>query len=124
MAYILMFLLKKCEYFFCKNTCGLDIVLTRTVNSLTTNKLVKLTMLWTTEPWSFQHKHDQIGIVRNKFHYCGFHRWVNAGESLTNLTQSPLKVILKHLHIDKIHKNESHSYNNIKHSYNNIKLKN
>ena len=28
-----------------KNTCELDIVLTRTVNILTTNKLVKLTML-------------------------------------------------------------------------------
>ena len=30
----------------------LDIVLTRTVNILTTNGLVKLTMLWTTGPWS------------------------------------------------------------------------
>ena len=31
-----------------KNTCELDIVLTRTVNILTTNELVKLTTLWTT----------------------------------------------------------------------------
>ena len=31
--------------FFSKNTCELDIVLT--VNILTTNELVKLTMLWT-----------------------------------------------------------------------------
>ena len=37
---------------FCsKNTCELDIVLTRTVNILTTNELVKLKMLWTTGPW-------------------------------------------------------------------------
>ena len=36
---------------FSKNTCELDIVLTRTDNILTTNELVKLTMLWTTGPW-------------------------------------------------------------------------
>ena len=29
-----------------KNNCELDIVLTRTVNILTTNELGKLTMLW------------------------------------------------------------------------------
>ena len=36
-----------CSYsqFFSKNTCELDIVFTRTVNILTTNELVKLTML-------------------------------------------------------------------------------
>ena len=51
MAYMLIFLLKKCVFakaihmFFSKNTCELDIVLTRTVNILTTNKLIKLTML-------------------------------------------------------------------------------
>ena len=55
MAYKLKFLLKKCEellhlqklltFFFSKNTCELDIVLTRIVNILTTNELVKLTML-------------------------------------------------------------------------------
>ena len=59
MAYMLIFLLKKCEYhsfrkkklltFFLKNTYEFGIVLTRTVNILTTNKLVKLTILWTTE---------------------------------------------------------------------------
>ena len=39
---------------FCsKNTCELDIVLTSTVNILTTNELVKLTMLWTTGPSTF-----------------------------------------------------------------------
>ena len=58
MAYTLIFLLKKMwvafafakatHIFFSKNTCELDIVLTRTVNILTTNKLVKLTMLWAT----------------------------------------------------------------------------
>ena len=36
--------------FFSKNDCELDIVLTRTVNILTTHELVKLTMFWTTGP--------------------------------------------------------------------------
>ena len=36
--------------FFSKNTLELDIVLTRTVNILTINELVQLTMLWTTGP--------------------------------------------------------------------------
>ena len=55
MAYWLIFLLKKnvssfctCKsysHFFSKNTCELDIVLTRTVNILTTNELVNLMML-------------------------------------------------------------------------------
>ena len=65
MAYMLIFLLKNvsrfciCKsysHFFSKNTCELDIVLTRTVNILTniltTNELVKLTMLQTTRPRS------------------------------------------------------------------------
>ena len=39
-------------HFFSKNTCELDIVVTRTVNILTTNEIVKLTMLWTTGPWA------------------------------------------------------------------------
>ena len=59
MADTLIYLLKKCDlqklltFFqqkFSKNTCELDIVLTRTVNILTTNDLVKLMMLWTTGP--------------------------------------------------------------------------
>ena len=41
---------KSYPHFFSKNTCELDIVLTRTVTILTTNKLVKLTMLWRTGP--------------------------------------------------------------------------
>ena len=50
MAYILMFLLKKTRVaathiFFSKNSCDLDIILTRTVNILTTNKFVKLMIL-------------------------------------------------------------------------------
>ena len=54
MAYTLICLLKNvssfciCKsysHFFSKNTCELDIVLTRTVNIFTTNELVKLTML-------------------------------------------------------------------------------
>ena len=38
-------LAKATHIFFSKNICELDIILTRTVNILTTNKLVKLTML-------------------------------------------------------------------------------
>ena len=41
---------KSYSHFFSKNTCEVDIILTRTVNILTTNELVKLTMLWTTGP--------------------------------------------------------------------------
>ena len=41
---------KSYSHFFSKNTSELDIVLTRTVNILTTNKLIKLTMLWTSGP--------------------------------------------------------------------------
>ena len=48
--------------FFSKNTSELDIVLTRTVNILTTNELVKLTMLWTTGPRYFLKVYWQ--------HYC------------------------------------------------------
>ena len=44
---------KSYSHFFRKNTGELDIVLTRTVNILTTNKLIKLTMLWTTGPSCF-----------------------------------------------------------------------
>ena len=40
-------------FFFSKNTCELDIVLTRTATILTNNELVKLTMLWTTGPRQF-----------------------------------------------------------------------
>ena len=36
---------KATHIFFCKNTYKLDIILTRTLNILTTNELVKLTML-------------------------------------------------------------------------------
>ena len=61
MAYAIIFLLKKCEqllhlqklltfFFQKKKICELDIVLTRTVNILTPNELVKITMLWTTGP--------------------------------------------------------------------------
>ena len=61
MGYTQIFLLKKnvssfciCKsysHFFSKNTRELDIVLTRTVNILSTNKLVKLMMFWTIGPW-------------------------------------------------------------------------
>ena len=36
---------KLLTFFFSKNTCEFDTVLTRTVNILTTNELVKLIML-------------------------------------------------------------------------------
>ena len=62
MAYMLIFLLKKLWVAFAfakathivsaENTCELGIVLTRTVNILTTNELVKLTMFLGTGPWS------------------------------------------------------------------------
>ena len=42
-------------FFFSKNTSELDIVLTRTVNILTTNELVQLTMLYRTGPWTSLH---------------------------------------------------------------------
>ena len=45
-----------CSHFFSKNICELDIVLTRTVNILTTNVLVKLMMLWRTRPCTFKLK--------------------------------------------------------------------
>ena len=44
---------KATHIFFSKNTCELDIVLTRTVNILTTNELVKLMTLQTTGPRPF-----------------------------------------------------------------------
>ena len=56
MAYTLIFLLKNVKsysHFFSKNTCELDIILTRTVYILITNELIKLTMLWTTGPSTF-----------------------------------------------------------------------
>ena len=47
-------LAKLLTFFQQKYMCELDIVLTRTVNILTTNELVKLTMLWTVGPRIFQ----------------------------------------------------------------------
>ena len=41
---------KSYSHFFSKNTCELDIVLTRTFNILTTNYTIKLMMLLTTGP--------------------------------------------------------------------------
>ena len=56
MAYMVIFFAEKKNVssfciFVSKNTCELDIALTRTVNILTTNELVKLTTLWTTGSW-------------------------------------------------------------------------
>ena len=69
MAYTLIFLLnnvssfafgKAIHIFFSKNNCELDTVFTRTVNILTTNELVKLTMLCTTGPRSFLIKDSEL----------------------------------------------------------------
>ena len=55
---------KSYSHFFSKNTCELDIVLTRTVNILSTNELVKLTTLWTTGPWSPYCERGKEGAVK------------------------------------------------------------
>ena len=44
---------KRYSHFSSKSTYDLDIVLTRTVNIITTNELVKLKNFWTTGPWCF-----------------------------------------------------------------------
>ena len=41
---------KSYSHFYSKNNCELGIVHSRTVNILTTNELIKLTMLWTIGP--------------------------------------------------------------------------
>ena len=46
------YICKNYSHFFSKNTCELDIVLTRTVKILATNGLVKLMTRWTTGPKS------------------------------------------------------------------------
>ena len=49
----------KATHIFQQKYCEFGIVLTRTVNILTTNELVKLTMLWTTRPcWIDTSSHD------------------------------------------------------------------
>ena len=81
MAYTLLFLLRKVwqalalakatHFFFSgKNTCELDIVLTRTVNILTSNELVKLTMLWTIGPRSIFRIIDNIDEQRKPYSDC------------------------------------------------------
>ena len=47
-------------FFQQKNTCELDIILTRAVNILTTNELVQLKMLWTTASWFL---HENVSAV-------------------------------------------------------------
>ena len=94
MAYTLRFFAEKMwvafakcySHFFSKNTFELDIVLTRTVNILTTKELIMLTMLWTTGP----------------------------SKSLTDFRKGwifSLWLICWHLHNDKNHKNKIHSCN-------------
>ena len=61
--------LQKLLTFFQQNICELDIVLTRTVNILTTNELVKLTMLWTTEPWMLG-----LWVIRRSLHIDKIHK--------------------------------------------------
>ena len=59
---------KSYSHFFSKNTCELDIILTRPVNILTTNGPVKLTMLWTTGP-SPNTFIARTAIIRNRYNY-------------------------------------------------------
>ena len=76
MPYTQIFLMKKCEkllhlqklltFFQLKYLWIRYIVLTRTVNILTTNKLVKRTVLWTTGPCCGMAV-DKRGIQTNKF---------------------------------------------------------
>ena len=63
---------KSYSHFFSKNTCELIIVLTRTVNILTTNELVKLTMLWTTGPWclGYYHIYHKYWDTLSTYHTC------------------------------------------------------
>ena len=61
-----------------KNACELDIVLTRTFNILTTNELVKLTMLWTTGPWFLLTFFFGEYLVSTNY----WHIWVEAAENV------------------------------------------
>ena len=54
---------KATHIFFSKNNYESDIVLTRAVNILTTNKLVKLTTLWTTGP-RIPHFVKSYGLIK------------------------------------------------------------
>ena len=64
---------KSYSQFFSKNTCELDIVLTRTVNILNTIELVTLTMFWTSGPWLlmdhiwYNHDRSLHGICMSHF---------------------------------------------------------
>ena len=44
-------------------TGELDIILTRRVNILAANRLIKLTMLWTTGPWYFSYFSMETYVV-------------------------------------------------------------
>ena len=61
-------------HFFTKNICELAIVLTRTVNILTTNEHVKLTMLWTAGPryqlWDHEFKGSNPAGGEMQAHDC------------------------------------------------------
>ena len=64
--------LQKLLTFFSKNTCELDIVLTRTVNILTTNKLTEQMVLWITGPWYFSYYSIQtfvVVLIRSALHW-------------------------------------------------------
>ena len=57
---------KSYSHFYSKNTCELDLVLTRMVNILTTNELVKLTRLWRTGSRCF---FQILGHVLSGYHF-------------------------------------------------------
>ena len=52
--------LQKLLTFVQQNTFEMDIVVTKTVYILTTNELVKLTMLWITEPRRLRRNNKQL----------------------------------------------------------------
>ena len=81
--------------FFSKNTYGLDIVLTRTVNILTTIALVKLTMLWTTGPWFHSYdKQDIKCVVYTLYIYDVFYKEDKLCHNLfASFTQIPFRKV-------------------------------
>ena len=65
-----------------KNTCELDIVLTRTVNIFTSNELVKLTTLWTTGSWfSMSGQHMSQRTTKPTIRLCDQRRLRSASAS-------------------------------------------
>ena len=83
---------KATRIFFSKKSCELDIVLTRTVKILTINKLIKLTMFWTTGPWAIMLLSEAYAgtcIIRKKKRnsLMNYHNGFYKMKQLQNLTK-------------------------------------